>query len=1117
MLLLIVFISGCSTKKNTWSSRFYQATNTRYNVLFNGVNSYNEGLKSIQKANQEDYSTIIPMYPISHHSNAKSAVQSMDRTIEKCRKSIKLHSIKIKPNKNYKKANLPEYKLFYDQQEFNPALKEAWLLLAQAQFHKADFLGSAATFSYVARLYNTDKEIETVCQLWIIRAYAEMGWIYEAEQVLSKLDQNNLKSEDIGLFASVNADLLLKKHQYKEAIPFLALALTKEKDKDLKQRFNFLLAQLYQKTGNDKSAYDAYSAVIKMNPPYEMDFNARISRAQLDRGNVVSVRKYLQKMLRNPNDKDYLDQLYFALAKTYLNSGDTLKAIENYKLSIEKSTRNGIDKAVTLITLGDLYYFKKKYILAQPCYDDASKIITNEQTDYDRVTNRAETLGELVVQNTTVELQDSLQRLAAMPESKRLEVVNKLIQKLIADEKEAAKKQLEKANNSNNNDENFANQPPIGGNLPGAAGDWYFYNPNLIRSGQSDFQKKWGNRKLEDNWRRTNKAVALFADDTSTSNPDVSTTDTLTKKAAVTTDVKDPAFYLKQIPVTASQIASSNAEIATGLYNMGLIFKDKIQDMPMAISTFGTFIKRFDKDERVPDAYFQLYLIETKLGNKDETEHYRTSLMNEFPDSKYQKILSQPDYASRQEKMYVEQDSIYDLTYKAFNKNAFDTVFNNVAYIQKNYPLSTLMPKFLFLNALSIGKSNTSDKFEVALEDLVKNYPQSDVSAMSKDILGLLKQGREARVGTSSGSLIVRRDLETKTENTSATAELKFSTDKQTKHRLLLITSTTAVNMNKLQYNIASYNFSRFMIKDFDLIITKLDSLHSVLSVTNFESYDETDWYAKSILADATISKLLNDFNVQEVVISEDNYALMKTSFNLNDYLAFLNNQALVKVSESAVITKVSKKQEKATLSKENNVKTDANLLTKEDVKNLPPQKVDKTLAKPDEKSLVKVTDKKQTENNIPTSKVESGNNQPTNTTNANQPKVEEPPLFKGLFTYRSNEPHFVAIYILSGTIDFEKIKKAFDAYNVQNYGIMNLKVSLETIDKQQVIIIGSMSDAYVAKSYLIRMVKEKNLFEGLKSASYRNLLGSQKNLNIMMQQNAMKTYFEFMQEYYLK
>jgi len=225
LVILVIVISGCSTKKNTWMSRNYQATNTRFNVYFNGYVSYNEGLKNIMKANKEDYSSIISMYPISRHSNATAATSNMDLTIEKCRKAIKLHSIKVKPAKNYKKANTPDYKLFYNQEEFNPALKEAWLLLGKAEFHKANFLGSVGTFSYIDRHYGTDKDLEATCQLWIARAYGEMGWMYEAEQIMSKIVQDNLKRSNVGLFASVNADLLLKKHLYKDAIPFLELAL----------------------------------------------------------------------------------------------------------------------------------------------------------------------------------------------------------------------------------------------------------------------------------------------------------------------------------------------------------------------------------------------------------------------------------------------------------------------------------------------------------------------------------------------------------------------------------------------------------------------------------------------------------------------------------------------------------------------------------------------------------------------------------------------------------------------------------------------------------------------------------------------------------------------------
>lgn len=880
-LLLVFLISGCSTKKNTWTSRTYQDVTTRFNVFFNGQLSFDEGMQNIQNANKEDFSTVIPMYPISKHSNASSAMSNMDRTIEKCRKSIKLHSIKAKPVKDEKRANLPKYQLFYNQEEFNPALKNAWLLLAKAEFHKGDFLGASSTFSYIGRHYSTDKDMVAQCQLWIVRSYAEMGWIYEAEQVLSKLEQDNLKRENTGLFAAVNADLLLKKHQFKEAIPFLELALSKETDKYSKMRFTYILAQLYQQTNDNKRAYDSYQKVIDANPPYEMDFNAHISMAQLNIGNISVTRKILRKMLINPNNKNYLDQLYFAIGNTYLVNNDTTEAISNYKLSIEKSKRNGIDKALTYIKLGDVYYSKRNYILAQPCYLGASKIISKEYADYNRVTKLAEMLGDLVVQANIVILQDSLQVLAALPESKQLEVVNKLIEKLKADEKAAAVKAKQAAESAASNDDlpNMSNMR----DQSGGAGNWYFYNPDLIQTGQTEFEKKWGQRTLEDNWRRTNKAAALFADEKKEQNLSKDTTDTTQKEAI--SDVKSPKFYLRQIPNTQGKIKKSNAEIANALYQMGLIYKDKVNDYPQAITAFEDFLKRFGDEKRVPDVYYQLYLLEIMLERKTDAATYRTKLINEFPNTKYSKILSQPDYADGVARMYKEQDSIYKLAYDAYNKSDYETVFKHTDYFRKNFPLSTIMPKILFVNALSVGKKESPEKFKVVLNELVKTYPESDVSARAKDILALMKQGMEAKNGSSSGSLIAKRQELSKTENTEAVGK-HFSNDRQLKHRLLLISLSKDPNMFRLQFNIASYNFSHFLIKNYDMAISKLDSL-STLSITGLESFDEAKWYENSVSIDEKVKELFLKYQIQKVVISEENYGLIKGPFNLEDYLTF--------------------------------------------------------------------------------------------------------------------------------------------------------------------------------------------------------------------------------------
>lgn len=1114
-------------KRNTSTTRAFKALNTRYNVYFNGTTSYNEGINSINQANTDDYSSLINMYTISKHENANSAKSSMDRTIEKCRKAIKLHSIKKKPDRNSKKWNDPTYKAWYNQKEFNPALKDAWLLLAKAEFHKADFLGAVGTFTYIARYYPDDANTVTECQLWIARAYSEMGWLYEAEQLISKINQKNINSKNSGFYAAVNADLLLKQKQKTEAIPFLEMALKNEKDKFQKQRFTYLLAQLYQRNGSSEAAYKTYSSVIKTNPSYEMDFNARINRAELST-NTQSVRKELKKMLRNPNNKEYKDQLFYVLGKTYLADGDTLKAIESFTTSIDTSSRDGFDKAVTLITLGDLHYKKQNYIKAQPCYDEASKILTATHEDFARISKRAETLSELVVQHEIVLLQDSLQRLAALPLDKQKEIIQNLIAKKIAEEKaaeEAAKKQQELQNKPRNFDENFDMMPPIG--MSPATGDWYFYNPNLIKTGSSEFRKKWGSRKLEDNWRRVNKSAVLFADNAqSAQTTPTATADSTLQKQDQISDDKNPEFYLAQIPQTQSEIEKSNAELATALYNMGFIYKDKIEDYPLAINTFDAFESRFPTDKRLVEIYYYAYMLKTKMGETAEADKYKQKLIAGFPNSKYVEVVSQPNYFENLEQMYKAQDSLYAKTYQAYNKNQFEQVINNTTWMQQNYPLSELLPKFLFLNALSNGKTKKTQEFEKSLNELVTKYPSSDVSSMAKDIIALMKQGNEAKAGSSHNTLLSRRETSTKQELEQDT-ERKYIADKAGKHRLMIVFNTSTEKLNKLLFNVAAYNFTRFMVKDFELISTKLDSTQTVLNITNFDSYDEAAWYVNSVSNDAELSNLLNTPDVRKIIISDVNYSTMFSYLGLDSYLVFAKS-GLTMAPKTTLATNNTplslKKEDKPAIHTpitENNIIPQKQITnTATTTKSTPTQSTTASQKQVETAATKQIeqTAKQQTQavenKTTPAKTVDTP--KPVDAPKAAAP-VPNVPLFKNLYGFIANEPHHIAINVLSGNFDYEKLKLAIDAFNTKNYSMLNLKVTKETYGKNQIILVGAFADANIAKSYLYRIVKEADIYAHIKGTDYRNLLGSQRNLNVMMQKNAMDIYFEFMQEYYLK
>lgn len=875
-----LFVS-CSTQKNTWASRTYHATTTRYNIYFNGNLSFDEGLKAINDANTDDFSEIIPLYPVSNHSAAEAATSQMDRTIEKCRKCIKLHSIKKKPKIDPKKKDDTKYQAFLRQNEFNKNMWEAWILLGKAEFHKGDFLGAIGTFNYIARQYDYDKNIVAICQLWSVRAYAEMGWLYEAEEIMQKVNQDDLNHKNAYLYAAVNADLKLKSRQYKEALPFVKLAL-KDESKAERTRYYYVLGQLYELQGNIQAAIGMYKKVANQNPSAEMDFSARIKRLELS--NDIAG---LKKMAKLDKNKDKLDYIYGALGNIYLQKCDTTKAIEQYQAAIDNSTQGGMQKATILVKAGDLYYQRQNYPKAQPCYTEAINLISADMADYKRLAKRAETLDELIVEYNTVILQDSLQKLSTLSAEEQLAVVKQVIAELEKAEQQALEKAAQAARDIQNGGglQSVNTQNMIGGG--GGKAEWYFYNPQLIRSGKQIFIQRWGNRPLEDNWRRISKSAFSFgntADETLTANDSIQA-DSLQQNNPVT-DQKNPQFYLQQIPKTAEDFAVSNTLIANSLYNMIYIYHDKIGDLALSDQTFQEFRHRFPNDERLVELYYMLYLNSLKQNDIASAEQYKSYIANEFPASPQAAIVNDPHYFTRLQRMAMEQDSLYETTYTSYKENNFASVKQNTQYAELNYPFSPLMPKFLFLNAIAVAKTEGQDAFIQALRDMVSRYPQSETGSMAKDMLAMMNQGMESQQGGTIGNLSSRRVVVEETVDTTFSSQQTFSPQRQESSMLIIYMQTDEAELNNLLYQVALFNFSQFLIKDFDLKTVPLFGNNglSALQITGFESIDETEWYQSLLTSNTDIRQSLDRLHAEIIRITDTNYRLLFHPYTIEEY-----------------------------------------------------------------------------------------------------------------------------------------------------------------------------------------------------------------------------------------
>ena len=893
LLALTSCLIACSTKKNTAVSRGFHQMKTKYNIYHNGAISFLEGEQAIIEANKDDFSSVISLYPVSNHEAAQAATSQMDLTIEKCRKCIKLHSIKARPKVNYdKKRNNPKYAAWLEQEEFNNQMDNAWMMLAKAEFHKGEFLGSISTFNYIIRHYAKDANVVAQCQLWTARAYAEMGWLYEAEDVLNKVQVDNLSRKHAPLYAAVSADIKLKTKQYKEAIPFVKLALPEEKRKMYRPRFQFVLGQLYQLQGDRKQAKSAYEKVIKLQPSNEMDFNARLRIAELNDSPKEAI-KLLSKMAKLDKNKDLLDQIYGAIGSVYLAQKDTTKALEYYTKAIESSTQNGLDKAHILVIAGDIYYEQRDYIKASPCYKEATQILSAESEQYARIQRRSETLDELVVEYSVVQLQDSLQALSKLSEAEQRVVVDSIIARLIRAEEQAKEKEEQAARDAANGvgprSVNTSNM--LGGGAQSR--DWYFYNPQLLRSGQQTFRTQWGNRPLEDDWRRLSKAMSSSAYGDDTTDEELPT-DSLAaeggEQAAMETDEHKPEYYLQQIPKTEADIIQSNELIAAALYNMVYIYRDRVGDQELSDETFREFCKRFPNHELLVDLYYMQYLTALKTNDMLAAEQYRQDIIRLFPGTNEAYIVSQPDYFNKLRRMSVEQDSLYEQTYTAYTQNQFSLVKENKTYAETNYPLSPLMPRFLFLNAIAVAKTDGQDAFVIQLQDMVTRYPDSELASMAKDMLALMGQGAESQVGDLS-SLQAKRNIEP-TEVTTDSVEVSFDPTRNTPAMLLLVINQDEKLLNQLLYDIALFNFSQFMIKDFDLKQEFLFAKdQSAVIVSGFEKMDEAEWYHNLLTKNPEISQKLVANNAQVISITQTNFEILNQHFTLADYLEWLKTK----------------------------------------------------------------------------------------------------------------------------------------------------------------------------------------------------------------------------------
>lgn len=899
--MMLLSLASCSTKKNTKGSRFYHAISARFNTMYNGQLSFKEGEEAQFKGHQDDYTSLLPIIIQTNKNTAQAGSGNYDAAIVKCEKAIKLHSIKKRPKKGNGKMT-PKEKEFMQRKEFNPYLKNAWLMMGQAQFNKGEFIEAASTFNYIMRLYATQPEVHSVARAWLAKCYVALEWPYDAEDVLNKMKRDSVTPKGERARDEAQAAFLIETHQYKDAIPVLQRVTKNTRNHLQRARLNFLTGQLYQEVNDDKQSYKYLTKVIKANPPYELAFNARILQSEVvakNKSKAKSMVKKLTRMAKSDKNKDYLDQVYYAIGNIHLSLGDTAKCIGAYEKGAEESTKNGIAKAVLLLRLSEIYWEKENYIDAARTYADCVGILDKEHDKYKESERRSKILTELSPHLSAIKLQDSLQALAKMPEKEYLAAIDRVIDALKKKEKEEAKKNANAAAVSQmqaNTAAASAGKPNTAApSRPGQKGNWYFYNPQTVLVGKQQFQKKWGNRPNEDNWRRSSKRVETngdFAeydygdeDDNGQQSADGEEEIDEEEQKRLDSIANDPhhrEFYLKQIPFDEEQLASSHQLLSDGLYNGGVIELEQLENFPLALRTLLRLLEDYPDYEKKADAYYHMFLLYGRLENDSLAEEFRKKLIDEYPEDQMAILLANPNYDQISRNGKHIEDSIYADSYQAYLENEYEKVKENYAFHTQNFPNGKHRARIMFINAMSLLYSGDKPGFLAALKELIEKYSSEEITELAKSIVKGLQDGRllgDSKMGSDIWKR--RRNLSEFGDSTNVDT---LTVERYSTFNFVLAYPTNSLDEDQLLFEVAKYNFTSYMVRNFEIEIMDDQGL-SMMCVKGFLSYDEVHAYAQQLYSDLHMATILQ--GIRTVLISEDNLKLLGTAFSFDDYAEF--------------------------------------------------------------------------------------------------------------------------------------------------------------------------------------------------------------------------------------
>ncbi len=694
----LLIIAGCSLQKKSTVNRVLQNLTAHYNLLFNANELLKQKQLDYSAGFVDDYQQMLAVYP-----DTIGQTDAVDKDIEDA----------------IAKANK-----IINEKEQSKYLGDAYLVIGKANYLAANYFNAVEFFNYVVRSFPKRADLKQEASVWKARALLYQNNTEEAAIALDTAFANiNLKKRTpADVYATqLQHDIYVQDYEGGEEMAKKAIAVVKQKQ--LKLRWTYILGQLQELNNKNADAVASYTRVVNSNAPFDMAFNASLNRIRIQdmRDGVKQDRvSLLLKLLKDNNNVDFKDQIYYQVAEVYRAGRDLPTAIKYYNLSIQNSTKNRTQKGLSYLSIADLKFkTEADYVTAKKYYDSVLINLSPYYPGYKQIKLKSNNLQLLVDQLKVIALEDTLQMLAKLDEDARLAKIDALVNA-----------QIQQGQTTVN-----SVQANVGGNIaqatPGTVvastgSNFYFYNNAAVSRGFNDFKVKWGNRKLEDNWRTSQRTMTTagtaLPSGVAGNDPD------LVPGSSPKNDLVAPAAAYRQnlmqkLPLTQPLLAQSNQRIYAAYMDMANFYRDILDDKKEAIANYLLLLNRYPDNEGNAAVYYNLYRLYFD-SNKQLSESYKNKLLSTFPQSIFAKVILDPNYADKLNDKDTQFKSAYNNLFSLYQRKKFTQVVTGADSLQAIYPDNALVPQLRYLRTIAAGHQQKLEPFEQSLQDIAKTYPQ---------------------------------------------------------------------------------------------------------------------------------------------------------------------------------------------------------------------------------------------------------------------------------------------------------------------------------------------------------------------------------------------------------